>query len=53
MTAKEKYEVHGDGPYFVFDKETQRMASTIGFTTQQEAEALIDLLSRGRRNQDD
>ncbi len=52
MTAKEKYEVHGIGPYFIYDKETQRMVSMVSFTTQAEAEAFIDMLDRGRQDDD-
>jgi len=39
------YEVHGDGPYFVFDKRTQRMASMVSFTTQGEAEEFVKRLN--------
>ena len=49
MTHKEKYEVHGDGPYFIFDKESQRMVSMISFTTQAEAEAFVDMLDVNRK----
>lgn len=49
MTAKEKYEVHGDGPYFIYDKETQRMVSMISFRTLAEAEAFIEMLEPERR----
>jgi hypothetical protein len=50
MTKKERYEIHGDGPYFVLDKETNSDVATIGFTTEAEAQALIDLLTRGRKD---
>jgi uroporphyrinogen-III synthase len=52
MTKKEKYEVHGEGPYFIFDKETQRMVSMVSFTSEAEARAFIDLLSRGSSDDD-
>jgi hypothetical protein len=48
MTRNTRYEIHGDGPYFVFDKKTNSDAAAIGFTTEAEAQALIDLLTRGK-----
>lgn len=39
------YEVHGDGPFFVFDKRTQQMVSMVSFTTQGEAEQFVKRLN--------
>jgi len=39
------YEVHGDGPFFVFDKRTQKMVSMVSFTTQAEAEDFVKRLN--------
>jgi hypothetical protein len=50
MTKSERYYIHGDGPYFVFDKKTNSDAAAIGFTTEAEAQALIDLLTRGKKD---
>jgi hypothetical protein len=45
----DRYKVEGDGPYFVKDVETGHLACTIGFTTEAEAQALIDLLTQGKK----
>jgi len=49
MTKSDKYEVQGDGPYFIRDKETKQLVSMISFRTQAEAEAFIDMLDRGKK----
>jgi len=40
------YEVHGYGPFFIFDKRTQKMVSMVSFTTQAEAEKFVEKLNR-------
>lgn len=47
------YEVHGQGPFFIFNKETQQMVSMVSFTSEAEAIAFIDLLTRGKQEETD
>lgn len=45
------YEVRGEGPYFIHNKETDKNVSLISFRTRPEAEAFIELLTRGKKGQ--
>jgi len=47
------YEVRGDGPYFIYDNKTGKDVSMINFRTLHEAEAFIELLTRGERGRKD
>lgn len=48
MTKSDKYEVQGDGPYFIREKATKRLVSMISFMTEAEAQAFIDMLDRSK-----
>lgn len=45
------YEVRGSGPYFIYNKDTGKDVSMISFRTLPEAEAFIELLTRGKKGQ--
>ena len=47
--TKEKYEVKGDGPYFIHDHDTGKFVSMISFRTRPEAEMFVELLTRSRK----
>lgn len=52
--TKEKYEVRGDGPYFIHDHDTGRFASfeayaMITFRTRPEAEMFVEMLTRSQK----
>lgn len=44
-----QYEVHGEGPFFVYDHDTGKCVSMISFNTRPEAEMFIELLTRKER----
>jgi len=45
----DRFSIKGDGPYFIHDKDTDQLVSMISFTTQAEAEAFVDLLTRNKK----
>jgi len=47
------YEIHGDGPYFIYDKKSQRLVSMISFRTQAEAQAFIDMFPHEKEKDKD